>query len=66
MTDSRRKYIPSGMTIPEEAIDEFIEIYKREFRANISGEEARRRPTNMLALYRAVLDENPKQKISED
>jgi hypothetical protein len=54
------------MNIPEEAIDEFIEIYKKEFNVDISREEARRRATNVLTLYRAVLGGTPGQKNSED
>jgi hypothetical protein len=38
------------MDIPEEAIDEFIEIYKKEFKEDIGRDEARRRATNVLAL----------------
>jgi hypothetical protein len=66
MTDSRRKYTPSGMALPEEAIDEFIEIYKKVYKVDISREEARRRAENVLALYRAVLGDTPEQKNNED
>lgn len=54
------------MNIPEEAIDEFMEIYKKEFKEDISREEACRGATNVLAFYRAVLGETPGQKSSED
>jgi hypothetical protein len=54
------------MYLSEEAIDEFIELYKKEFEVDLSREEARRRATNVLALYRAVLGENPGQKNNED
>ena len=54
MADSRVSGTINSMDIPDEALDEFIEIYKREFNEDISRSEARRRATNLLALYRAI------------
>jgi len=40
--------------IPKEAIEEFKKIYKKEFGVELSEEEALRRATNLLNLYKAV------------
>lgn len=40
--------------LPDEAIEEFKEIYKREFGEELSAEEARRRAENLVGLFGAV------------
>ena len=44
--------------LPKEAIKEFKQIYRQEFGADLSDEEAERRVNNLMALYRAVLEED--------
>lgn len=40
--------------LPDEAIDEFKEIYKKEFGEKLSDEEARRKAENLIKLFDAV------------
>ena len=44
--------------LPKEAIKEFKQIYRQEFGVDLSDEEAQRRADNLMAFYRAVLEEN--------
>lgn len=41
--------------LPDEAVKEFAELYKREFGVELEPEEAIARARSLLALYRAVL-----------
>ena len=47
------QYNPA-MQIPDDALDAFIKIYKKEFKQKISREEAREMATNLLTLYRLL------------
>ncbi len=48
--------------LPKEAVEEFKEIYKKEFGVELPNEEADRRANNLVALYEAVYgDNNPKK-----
>ncbi len=40
--------------LPDEAIKEFKEIYKKEFNEELSDEEARRRAESLYGLFEAV------------
>lgn len=42
------------MTLPEEAIIEFQEIFKKVYGKEISREEASSRANNLVSLYRVV------------
>ena len=44
--------------LPKEAIKEFKQIYRQEFGVDLSDEEVQRRADNLMAFYRAVLEEN--------
>ena len=48
----------SGLMLPKEAIKEFKQIYRQEFGVDLSEEEAQRRANNLMAFYRAVLEED--------
>ena len=41
--------------LPEQAIDEYIEIYRKEFGITLSREEAEFRANRLVNLYKAVL-----------
>jgi hypothetical protein len=41
--------------LPEQAIDEYIEIYRKKFGITLSREEAVFRATHLVNLYKAVL-----------
>jgi len=42
------------MSLSKQAIDEFKAIYKKEFKEEISDEDARERAERLIRLYRAV------------
>jgi len=42
--------------LPDEAIEEFKEIYKKEFGEELSNEEARKRAERLFGLFKAVYD----------
>ena len=44
--------------LPKEAIKEFQLIYRQEYGIDLSDEEATRRVNNLMAFYRAVLEED--------
>ena len=52
--------------LPTEAIEEFKQIYKKEFGIEISDEESLRRASNLVNLYRAVYDTGPKKEESSN
>lgn len=41
--------------LPEQAIDEYIEIYRKKFGITLSREEATFRANHLVDLYKAVL-----------
>jgi transcriptional antiterminator len=41
--------------LPEQAIDEYIEIYRKKFGITLSREEAAFRANHLVDLYKAVL-----------
>jgi hypothetical protein len=41
--------------LPEQAIDEYIEIYRKKFGITLSREEAEFRANRLVNLYKAVL-----------
>lgn len=41
--------------LPEQAIDEYIEIYRKKFGITLSKEEATFRANHLVDLYKAVL-----------
>ena len=44
--------------LPKEALNEFKQIYRKEYGIDLSDEEAQRRVNNLMAFYRAVLEED--------
>jgi hypothetical protein len=49
--------------LPEEAIEEFKKIYKKEFGIDISNTESSRRANNLINLYRIVYEDFSKENI---
>lgn len=54
----------SGMRIPDQALDEFIEIYKEEFGEDISRREAGEVASRLLALYELLARKLPNERKS--
>jgi hypothetical protein len=59
MTDSRRKYVPSGMPptghqVSPERLEEFRRIYKETYGEEISAGEASAMAHRLLALYKLL------------
>lgn len=54
----------SDMRIPDEAIDEFIEIYKEEYGEEISLNEANEMMRRMLTLYSMLARRMPNKSTS--
>lgn len=44
--------------IPKEALEEFKELYQKRFRTELSEEEAYRRASKLLDLYKLIYNRN--------
>jgi hypothetical protein len=45
------------MSIPDDRIDEFIELWERAFGERISRDDARKRAHQLVELYRAIAED---------
>ena len=45
----------AGMTLSDQDIDEFIEIFAKEYGERLTREEARPIATNVVTLYRLIM-----------
>jgi hypothetical protein len=66
MKDSRQRYIPIDVPHPaskisNEALDEFIAIYKKEFKEDITRPKAQQMASDLLQLYTLVSRKLPRQ-----
>ena len=43
-----------GMNLPREAIEEFKEIYRKEFGEELSDDEASRKANNLIELFQVI------------
>jgi len=64
MTDSQRKYIPTGMPpayyrISDKDLDEFIAIYKEEYGEDVSRSEASEMASRLVMLYQLLAKKLP-------
>lgn len=65
MDDSENRYIPTSVPpISDKALDEFIAIYKKEFKEDISRIEAREMASNLLRLHE-LLSRKPPRSLNE-
>jgi hypothetical protein len=53
------------MRVSDEALDEFIKIYKKEFKEKISREEAREMASRLLTLYQLLSQKPPNGSASD-
>lgn len=44
--------------LPQEAVDEFKKLYKKQFKKDLSDKEAAYRANNLFALYQAVYEKS--------
>lgn len=51
--------------LPKEAVKEFIKLYEKKFKVELSDEEASFRANNLINLYRAVVGKSVANKIED-
>lgn len=54
----------SAMQIPDDALDEFIQIYKKEFKEELTKTEASEMASRLLTLYELLARKLPNEKVS--
>ena len=55
-----------AMNLSDENLDEFIKIYKKEFRRKISRQEAMQLAEDFLRLYEMLASQRPKEALRSE